>query len=103
MFEKIYMSSGYGPTQYPNVQFNHNDLNELVNKQGLKMSSDMHEAFIIRFKKEIEKAAQNAIVAEVTNLLANPHVANVFEVKPRELPELKDIKLQDKVPCCQSA
>lgn len=98
MFEKRYsMSSNYPVVSEPQVQFNHNDLNELINKQNLKMPPEVYPAFLLRFSPEIEKAAQDAMVATIQSLLANPHVANTFKVEARAIPELKDVKLSTKV------
>lgn len=77
------MSSGY-PIREPEVMFNHNDLNEIVASLNLVMPHELHAAFLLRFGKEIEKAAQDGIIVEVQNLLANPHVANVFKISKRE-------------------
>ena len=81
MFNKrLSMSCGYNMVP-PEVQFNVSDLAEVVKKQGLDMPNERMEPLLTRYKNEIEIAAQNAMVATAINLLANPHVANVFEVK----------------------
>jgi|SRR5271166_1605133 len=84
MFDKTYgRSMSCGPSYArATIEVSTQDVSEIMKKNGMAMPQENNEAFLTRYSKELEKVAQEAIVAKISSLIFHPSVVDVFHITP---------------------